>query len=215
MPRGTPIHFSLLANTAKVCAMNGCEKPRFKLAKHCRMHDERRRRWGTPRSRCWRAGDIGTYADVAEDFITANANHAGIKSAVEWLNAVLSSAGEKFEDRRALDPVNKAFGRLHLAGIDGQTLLIRCVAATLYLTELPTREQELAPFTRNLGHHLLRLIVPAIAKGEKQRVYSRQVGNFVYSQLSTLLAQVIVHKRRHEQARKEFDEAAKQPFVGA
>ena len=81
MPRGISIHFSLLANTAKVCAMNGCERPRFKLAKHCRMHNERRCRWGTPRSRCWRAGDINTYADVAEDFITANANHAGIKSA--------------------------------------------------------------------------------------------------------------------------------------
>jgi hypothetical protein len=45
MPRNQPIHYSLLANTAKVCAMSGCEKPRHKLAKHCRMHDKRRRRW--------------------------------------------------------------------------------------------------------------------------------------------------------------------------
>jgi hypothetical protein len=195
--------------------MSGCEKPRFKLAKHCRMHDERRRRWGTPRSRCWRAGDIGTYADVAEDFITANAEHAGIKGAVAWLDAVLEDAGETFGQPLATGPVTKVFGRLNVAGVEGQTLLIRCVTVTLYLTELPEREQELAPYTRNLGHHVLRLIKPAIAKGEKQRNYSRAVGQFLYAQLSTLLAQVMVHKRRHEQAKKQFDEAAKQPFVGA
>jgi len=85
---------------------------------------------------------------------------------------------------------------------------------TLYLTELPERERELEPYVRNLGHHIVRLVVPAIAKGEKQRRYSRSVGQFLYAQLSTLLAQVMVHKRRHEQARKQFDEAAKQPFVG-
>ena len=215
MPVGTPIQYSLLANTAKVCAMNGCEKPRFKLAKHCRMHDERRRRWGTPRSRCWRGGDIGTYADVAEDFITANAGHAGIKSAVEWLDAVLAAEGETFGKPLATDPVTKVFGHLHAIGIEGHDLLVRCVAVTIYLTELPEREQELEPFVRNLGHHIVRLVVPAIAKGKKQRAYSRSVGSFLYSQLSTLLAQVMAHKRRHEQAKKQFDEAARQPFVGA
>jgi hypothetical protein len=215
MPRGTPIQYSLLANTAKVCAMNGCEKPRFKLAKHCRMHDERRRRWGTPRSRCWRSGDINTYADVAEDFITANAEHPGIAAAVQWLDAVLEDAGKKIGQPLATGPVTKVFGRLNLAGIEGQALLIRCVAVTLHLTELPEREQELEPYVRNLGHHVVRLVVPAIAKGEKQRKYSRAVGSFLYAQLSTLLAQVMLHKRRHEQAKKQFDEAAKEPFVGA
>jgi hypothetical protein len=213
MPRNQPIQYSLLANTAKVCAMNGCEKPRFKLAKHCRMHDERRRRWGTPRSRCWRSGDINTYADVAEDFVTANAEHAGIKVAVEWLDAVLAAA-ERTKQPFA-DLTTRAFSGLHAAGVDGHAMLVRCVAATFYLTELPEYEQELEPFVRNLGHHCLRPVVPALGKGERQRQYSQALGNYLYSQLSKLLAHVMAHKRRHEQAKKQFDEAAKQPFVGA
>ncbi len=215
MPRNQPIQYSLLANTARACSMRGCEKPRHKLAKHCRQHDERRRRWGTPRSRCWRAGDIGTYADVAEDFITANADHAGIKAAVAWLDAVLEDAGSQMGQPLATGPVTKVFGRLNLAGIGGQALLIRCVSVTIYLTELSDREQELEPYVRNLGHHIVRLVAPAIAKGEKQRNYSRAVGQFLYAQLSTLLVQVMVHKRQHEQAKKQFDQAARQPFVGA
>jgi hypothetical protein len=115
----------------------------------------------------------------------------------------------------ATGPVTKVFGRINVAGIEGQALLIRCFAVTLYLTELPESEQELEPFVRNLGHHVVRLVVPAIAKGEKQRAYSRAVGSFLYAQLSTLLAQVMVHKRKHEQAKKEFDKAASEPFVGA
>jgi len=132
MPRGTPIQYSLLSNTAKVCAMNGCEKPRFKLAKHCRKPDER-----------------------------------------------------------------------------------RCVAVTLFLTELPESEQELEPFVRNLGHHCLRPVVPALGKGERQRQYSQALGNYLYSQLSKLLVHIMAHKRNHDLAKKQFDEAAKQPFVGA
>jgi len=215
MPRNIPIQNALHANSAKVCAVRGCEKPRHKLAKHCRQHDERRRRWGTPRSRCWRAGDIDTYADVAEDFITANAEHRGIVLAVEWLDAVLEDAGQKFGQPLATSSIIKTFGRLHLAGTKGTELLIRCAAVTLYLTELPEREQELEPYVRNLGHHILRLVVPAIAKGEKQRKYSREIGQFLYSQLSTLLAQIISHKREHERAREQFSEAARQPFVGS
>ncbi len=113
------------------------------------------------------------------------------------------------------DLVTRAFSGLHAAGVDGHALLVRCVAVTLYLTELPEREQEMEPFVRNLGHHCLRPVVPALGKGERQRQYSQALGNFLYSQLSTLLAQVMVHKRRHEQAKKQFDEKAKQPFVGA
>ncbi len=213
MPRGTPIQHSLLANTAKACAMNGCEKPRHKLAKHCRQHDERRRRWGTPRSRCWRAGDIGTYADVAEDFITANAEHAGIKAATAWLDKVLEAAAERTKQPFA-DLTTRVFSGLHAAGVDGHALLVRCVAVTLYLTELPECEQELEPFVRNLGHHCLRPVVPALGKGERQRQYSQSLGNFLYSQLSKLLAHVMAHKRRHDLAKEQFDEAAKQPFVG-
>ena len=213
MPRGQPINLSLALNTAKVCAMNGCEKPRHKLAKHCRQHDERRRRWGTPRGRCWRAGDIGTYADVAEDFITANADHVGIKAAVDWLDAVLEAAAERTKQPFA-GLTTRAFSGLHGTGVNGHRLLVRCVAVTLYLTELPEGEQELEPFVRNLGHYCLRPVVPALAKGERQRQYSQSLGNFLYSQLSKLLVHIVAPKRKHDLAKKAFDNAAKEPFVG-
>jgi hypothetical protein len=195
--------------------MSGCEKPRHKLAKHCRQHDERRRRWGTPRSRCWRSGDINTYAEVAADFVKANADHPGITMAVEWLNAVLEDARKKIGQPLATSAVTKVFGRLSLAGIEGTELLIRCVAVTLYLTELPEREQELEPFVRNLGHHIVRLVVPAIAKGERQRRYGCDVGQFLYAQLARLLAKIMSHKREHDRSREQFSEAARAPFVGA
>jgi len=177
------------------------------------MHDERRRRWGTPRSRCWRSSDIGTYADVAEDFITANAEHAGIKAAEAWLDAVLEAAAERTKEPFA-DLATRAFSGLHGAGIDGHALLVRCVAVTLYLTELREGEQELEPFVRNLGHHCLRPVVPALAKGERQRQYSQALGNFLYSQLSKLLIHIVAHKRQLDANKRAFESAAAEPFDG-
>ena len=135
--------------------------------------------------------------------------------AVDWLNTVLEDAGKKFGQPLATSHITKIFGRLDHAGIRGTELLIRCVAVTLYLTELPEREQELEPYVRNLGHHIVRLVVPAIAKGEQQRNYSRDLGQFLYSQLSTLLAGIMSHKRQHERVREQFEQAARRPFAGA
>lgn len=212
--KSLPIYSALALNGAKVCAVSGCSTVRHKLCRVCRKHDERRRRWGTPLGRCWRAGDIGTYADVAEDFIVANADHAGIVSAIEWLDAEIADAAEK-SGKPPTTSATKVFGAFHAHGVDGQALLIRCVAATIYLTELPEIEQEQEPYIRNMGLYCLRAVVPAIARGQRQHAYARDLGNYLYTNLKDLLVNIIVHKRRYERARQDFKEAASQPFAGA
>ena len=215
MPSKLPLHTALTRNVSRPCALRGCERPRHKLSKHCRLHDERRRRWGHPRAgRCWRGRDIDTYADVSREFLTANAAHKGIQLATQWLDAVLDDAAESAKQPAAVGNVTRALRHLASMGVTGEELLVRCVAATLYLIELPEPDQELVPFTRNLGHHCLRA-APGLATGAKQRKYGSDLGSYFYSSLKTLLVHIIAHKRQLDANKRAFEDTAKESFNGA
>jgi hypothetical protein len=214
MPNQIPLYTALAANEARACALRGCKKPRRKLAKHCRLHDERRRKWGhAVAGKCWRGGDIDSYREVAEAFLTNHADHPGIKLGVEWLEAALVKAVE-FAEGRAYGQVSRALKHLADRGVSGQELLVRAVATTLYMIELPDHLQELAPYSRNLGHHCLRA-APGLATGERQRQYSASVGAYIYSGLKPLLLRIIVHKQQLDRQKQRFEAAAAQPFASA
>jgi hypothetical protein len=213
MPNHIPLSRTLTSNTAKKCSVNHCQRPRFKLCSACRRHSERARRWGHPvHGRAWQSQNIKPYHPVAEAFIEAHREHAGIVRALAWLQAQL--------DRCAVITTRTYFPSLgeralrHLAqrGVEAEEVLVRAFATTLYMVSLPDYEADLTVFCTNLAHHTLRA-APGFHRGRNQTRYSQALGRTLFAGLRSLLVGLIQHKREIEREEAEHEAAMKTPFT--
>ena len=216
MPKNHSISVSLAANAGKLCNVSTCERTRHKLSRFCRVHDDRRQRWGSVHGHVWRAGNIKQHRPNAEAFLALQLEHPAIITAERFLRDMMDSSYKTLHvDRRACTPCTKAWSALRQADVSAHEILVRAISVTLYMLSLPKADQAMDTYVRQLGNDILRLVKPRIARGSKQTKYSIAIGGTIWGSLKSLLVGIIVHVQQAERAQADFDAAAKIPFRSA
>jgi hypothetical protein len=115
------------------CAVAGCSRYRYAVARYCRIHRQRRKRHGDPRvSHSILRGHYKTELAEVRNFLKLHRDHAGVQAGLLWIDGFLHSTPDDFQDTLA-----RQLTRLRRYEIQPQKILEECAALWLFLQRRP------------------------------------------------------------------------------
>src|SRR5262249_20919246 len=120
-------------NEYKRCEVAGCQRYRYWVARYCRLHRQRRKRYGDARvTHAIRRGHYGAELAEVRNFLKLHQDHAGVLAGLRWIEGFLHTTPEDSRDTMA-----GQLSRLRRHDVQPREVLEEYAALWLFLQRNP------------------------------------------------------------------------------